>query len=106
MKGKDHAGSLGPDGVNRMVRDIRLLEMSLGKKDLFACEDVAPAKIKLERSVASNRLIRQGEIIGEQDIHLLSPGDGVRWAERGKIVGRIAVQDIPCDEIIYLKMVR
>ena len=34
MKGTDHSGSLGPDGIFRMVRDIRLIEMSLGKNDI------------------------------------------------------------------------
>ena len=29
MKGTDQKGSLGPDGVNRMVRDIRLIEQSM-----------------------------------------------------------------------------
>lgn len=29
MKGTDQAGSLGPDGVNRMVRDIRITENGL-----------------------------------------------------------------------------
>lgn len=32
MKGTDQAGSLGPDGVSRMVRDIRICEKWLGKK--------------------------------------------------------------------------
>ncbi|MDR1738689.1 MAG: N-acetylneuraminate synthase family protein, partial [Candidatus Symbiothrix sp.] len=35
MKGTDQAGSLGPDGVNRMIRDIRITEMSMGKKELY-----------------------------------------------------------------------
>jgi 3-deoxy-D-glycero-D-galacto-nononate 9-phosphate synthase len=40
MKGSDQAGSLGPDGVNRMIRDLRLLEMGFGKKELFMEEGV------------------------------------------------------------------
>lgn len=32
MKGTDQAGSLGPDGVNRMVRDIRIAERWLEQK--------------------------------------------------------------------------
>ena len=32
MKGTDQIGSLGTDGLNRMIRDIRLLEKSMGKK--------------------------------------------------------------------------
>lgn len=35
MKGTDQAGSLGPDGVNRMVRDIRIAERWLGEEKLY-----------------------------------------------------------------------
>lgn len=35
MKGTDQKGSLGPDGVRRMVRDIRLVEHWLGTEDLY-----------------------------------------------------------------------
>ena len=44
MKGTDQIGSLGPDGLNRMIRDIRLLEKSMGKKEIFICKDVAAAQ--------------------------------------------------------------
>lgn len=106
MKGTDQKGSLGPDGVNRMVRDIRLLDMSMGKEDIFVAEGVDVAREKLERSVASNRDIKAGELITEKDIHLLSPGDGVKWVDRGQIIGKKSVADIPANEIIYQKFVK
>ena len=106
MKGTDQKGSLGPDGVNRMIRDIRLMEMSMGKKEIYVEEGVSAAKKKLERSIASNRAIAAGEMITEADIHMLSPGDGLKWADKGLIVGSKAVQDIPKDEIIYSNMVQ
>ncbi|MFM7235027.1 MAG: N-acetylneuraminate synthase family protein [Flavobacteriales bacterium] len=105
MKGTDQAGSLGPDGVMRMVRDIRMLEMSLGVEDIFIEESTQGARMKLERSVASKRLIKKGEIITEADIHMLSPGDGVKWRDRNLIVGKAAVADIPADEVIYPTMI-
>lgn len=36
MKGTDQQGSLGPDGVNRMIRDIRIAERWLGKKNCIS----------------------------------------------------------------------
>lgn len=102
MKGTDQAGSLGPDGINRMVRDLRVLEMSFGKEEIFIEAGVEEARIKLERSIASRRLIRKGEVISESDIHLLSPGDGVKWVDKQQLIGRKATKDIPADEIIYL----
>jgi 3-deoxy-D-glycero-D-galacto-nononate 9-phosphate synthase len=105
MKGTDQSGSLGPDGVNRLIRDIRLTELSMGEKDLFVSEGAASAKCKLERSVASKRTIRKGEIITEGDLHLLSPGTGLKWAERSLIVGKRAADTIEESELISLSMV-
>ena len=106
MKGTDHQGSLGPDGIFRMVRDIRNLEMSMGKKEMFMSGAVSDTKVKLERSVASKRFIKQGNTITEQDLHLLSPGDGFKWVYRDKVVGKVAATDIPENEIIYQKMIK
>lgn len=103
MKGTDQAGSLGPDGVNRMVRDIRLHQMSLGEEDLFIDPSVSVAKTKLERSIATKRNLKTGDIIKEEDIHLLSPGDGFKWSERYQVVGKTLLSDISADEIVYPK---
>lgn len=105
MKGTDQAGSLGADGVFRMIRDIRLTELSLGVKDFFISDAVQDTRIKLERSIAATRDINKGECIDEKDIHLLSPGDGIKWNERYLIIGKKAKDIIKKDEIIYLQMV-
>lgn len=101
MKGTDQAGSLGPDGVNRMVRDIRVAERWLGKEELYIDKNVESSKIKLERSIATKRQLRVGEIIKENDLHMLSPGDGFKWCDINKIVGHKVIKEIPTNEIIY-----
>lgn len=101
MKGTDQAGSLGPDGVNRMLRDIRVTEHWLGKEELYIDKSVASSKEKLERSIASKHAIAQGEIITEADIHMLSPGNGFKWSEKDSVIGKKAIKDIPANEIIY-----
>ncbi|MGQ2106374.1 N-acetylneuraminate synthase family protein [Ornithobacterium rhinotracheale] len=106
MKGTDQAGSLGPDGVNRMVRDIRLLEKSFGKKELFIDPIVSAAKTKLERSIASNKDLKKGHLITEDDLHLLSPGDGFKWNQKDLVVGKVLKQDINKDEIIYKEFLK
>ncbi|HEY4111670.1 N-acetylneuraminate synthase family protein [Puia sp.] len=105
MKGTDQASSLGIDGIERMVRDIRNLELALGEYGIFAEEAVIPTRLKLERSIASTRLIEPGEVITEQDIHLLSPGDGFKWLEKDRVVGKRARSRIPANEIIYPNLI-
>ena len=103
MKGTDQKGSLGPDGVRRMVRDIRLAEHWMGTEDLYIDRSVAASKVKLERSIASNKDLEVGHIITEDDIHMLSPGDGFKWAERTQLIGKTLKTAVPKNEIIYHK---
>lgn len=103
MKGTDQKGSLGPDGVRRMVRDIRLAEHWMGTEDLYIDRSVAASKVKLERSIASNKDLEVGHIITEDDIHMLSPGDGFKWAERTQLIGKVLKTAVPKNEIIYPK---
>ncbi|MBN2667625.1 MAG: N-acetylneuraminate synthase family protein [Bacteroidales bacterium] len=103
MKGTDQAGSLGVEGVWRMVRDIRNIDQAMGIEDMFISESVSSSKIKLERSIASKVDLYKGHVISENDIHMLSPGDGFKWADKEKIIGKIVKNDIPKNEIIYAK---
>lgn len=101
MKGTDQQGSLGPDGVNRMVRDIRVAERWLGREDLYIDPAVEAAKVKLERSIATRRELPEGHVITEDDIHLLSPGDGFKWSQKNQVIGKTISKTLGPDEIIY-----
>ena len=105
MKGTDQAGSLAPDGMWRMVRDIRNLELAMGEKKMFVSDSVTQAREKLERSIATKTPLTKGTPIEESHLHMLSPGNGYKWSERHKIIGKKCVQDIPGDEIIYPEMI-
>lgn len=101
MKGTDQKGSLGPDGVNRMVRDIRVTERWLGEESLYIEPAVAAAKVKLERSIATKRALPAGHVITDDDLHLLSPGDGFKWVRKAEVVGHALKAPLGADEIIY-----
>ena len=106
MKGSDQLNSLGPDGLNRMVRDIRLLETSIGKKEIFICDDIGDIQNKLERSIATKNKLKIGEVIQENDIHLLSPGDGFKWVDKDEVIGKTVNCNIEANEIIYSNMLK
>ena len=106
MKGTDQSSSLGPEGVYRMVRDIRITEKWLGTKDLYIEKSVASSRKKLERSIATLRDMKTGEVIKESDLHMLSPGDGYRWDQLDDVVGKTLLNDIPRNEIIYPKDIK
>jgi sialic acid synthase len=106
MKGTDQAGSLGPDGVFRMVRDIRVAEKWAGVEDIYIEKDVLSAKVKLERSIATKRQLKAGEVILEEDLQLLSPGDGYKWSQKEEIIGKKVKVTVPKNELIYPDMIQ
>lgn len=94
MKGTDHAGSLEFDGLRRVVRDVRHTEEALGSERISFEEYMRPTKEKLGKSLVSTRNITQGCILQEDDVCLKSPGCGIIWRDRDKIVGRRAKTNI------------
>lgn len=104
MKGSDHAGSLEMDGVWRMVRDIRNAEQALGNGEIRVHEAVEGAMKKLRRSVALKRGLEVGEVLTEADLTMLSPGTGLHWHERNRLVGRRARCSIPEQSLLTVDM--
>jgi N-acetylneuraminate synthase len=53
-KGTDHAASLEPDGMRRLVRDLRNVSLALAPKaeQLLDCEKVQRRKLKREKATA------------------------------------------------------
>ncbi|MGO3182951.1 MAG: N-acetylneuraminate synthase family protein [Aequorivita sp.] len=100
LKGTDQQGSLAPEGIFRMMRDIRNVEKAIGTEAMFINPVVTEAKGKLERSIAANKSIAKDSIIKEEDLHLLSPGTGFRWSERSQVIGKKAKTAILKNELI------
>ena len=103
MKGTDQAASLEPEGVMKLVKYIRDAEKALGRSEKVFIEGAKYARQKLERSLVSKRVIKKGDILREEDLILKSPGTGLRWRERNKLIGKKAKIDINEDVILKLE---
>jgi sialic acid synthase len=103
MKGTDQAGSSEPQEMKELVHNIRTFEMSRGSLGVFKDESTIEASKKLERSLAANQELFNGNIITEDEIHMLSPGDGLKWNDLDKVVGKTIRNDIPKNALIRLE---
>ena len=103
MKGTDHSCSAEPQEMKRMVHDIRTFERSLGKRDVFIDDSVKDSSKKLSRSLATYNLLLEGDVIKEEDIHMISPGDGLKWSDLEKVVGRRTNKIIPPNTLISIE---
>ena len=94
MKGTDHAFSLEPDGLRKMVRDLRRAREAMGDgiKSRYDSE-VAPHQ-KLAKMIVAATDLPAGHVIEARDLDYRSPGTGIPPAGRDKVVGKKLTQAI------------
>jgi N-acetylneuraminate synthase/sialic acid synthase len=89
QKGTDHAFSLEPTGLTKIVRDLRRLKLALGdgKKIMFPSEK-APLT-KMGKSLVAKHDLLQGHIITADDIAMKSPGGNIPPYEWDSLLGMV-----------------
>jgi sialic acid synthase SpsE len=100
MKGPDHAASLEPEGMSRLVESIRKLESALGNGQKEILEIEKSSREKLAKSIVSSREIRKGSRIVVEDLTVKSPGIGLKPRYIPRLIGKTARENIPADAII------
>lgn len=87
-KGTDQAFSLEPQGMQRVVRDIRNIPKFLGDGRKKQYESEKEPLRKMRKMIVAKRDIDAGQIITEADIDLKSPCDGLPPCWIHGVVGR------------------
>jgi sialic acid synthase len=102
MKGTDHAFSLEPDGMRKLVRDLDRARIALGTgiKETYPSE-LAPL-VKMGKKIVAARNILKGAIILESDLAYKSPGDGVSPAQAEAIIGHTSRRELIAGEPLQL----
>jgi len=94
LEGPDHKASLEPSELKAMVSSIRNIELALGKGEKKPSESETK-NIKIARKsihLAADK--KSGEIIGEDDLEMLRPGDGISPMETDNVIGRKVNKDL------------
>jgi sialic acid synthase SpsE len=97
MKGSDHAASAEREELTKMVQFIRDARKTLGDGVKAVDPATAAAKAKLARSLTSKVDIAPGTVLTEDMLTLKSPGTGLKWKEKDKILGKKAKVFIEAD---------
>lgn len=100
MEGPDHSASLEPQGLDKLIRDIRNIEESKGTPRRYITRGEYNNRVSLGKSLTAKRAIRAGEKISRKDITAKSPAKGISPQELYSIVGRKARKDIASDELL------
>jgi N-acetylneuraminate synthase/sialic acid synthase len=102
-KGTDHAFSLEPGGLRRMVRDLQRARTAMGDgtKKMHKSEEGAVAK--MGKKLVAARDLPAGTVLTEQDVLIKSPGDGLPPYELPRVVGHVLRAPLREDESITLE---
>lgn len=98
MKGTDHAFSLEPIGMRKLVRDLRRLRVALGSKEKKFYESERTAIHKMGKKIVAAKNLSKGHIIREQDLAFKSPGDGLPPYHRDYFIGKKLKKSIAEDD--------
>jgi sialic acid synthase len=89
MKGTDHAFSLEPLGLQKMVRDLRRVRVALGTGVKRVLPSEEPAIAKMGKQVVAARDLEEGHVIGPEDLAIKSPGGrGLFPYEIDRVLGK------------------
>lgn len=102
-KGTDHAFSLEPAGMRKLVRDLRRIPLALGSdtKEVYDMEK-APIR-KMGKSLYSAKSLPVGHKLTHEDLIFRSPGDGIPLYELENIVGRTLMTALSEEEPILFE---
>lgn len=102
LSGPDHAASLEPDELGRMVMSIRNIEQALGS----TVKRISPTEEKnmaiARKSIVAARPIMKGEILTEDNLTVKRPGSGITPMLWDRVIGLEAPRDFAEDELIEL----
>jgi sialic acid synthase len=100
MKGTDHAFSLEPVGMRKLVRDLQRLREAMGdgEKRFYLSEQ--GARVKMGKKLVAARPLPSGHRLTRQDLALKSPGDGLPPYELEQVVGKVLTQPLQGDEAV------
>lgn len=102
LKGTDHAFSLEPHGLEKMVRDLRRARLALGNgiKSRYPSED-GPL-FKMGKKIVAARDLPAGHIIVEADLAYKCPSDGLPPYMVDQVIGKRLVTALKEEQNIEL----
>ncbi len=106
MRGTDHAFSLEPAGLRKLVRDLRRARVAMGDgvKRTFGSEE-APIT-KMSKQLVAARNLPAGHVLTADDVAARSPGGGLTPDRLGEVLGRALTAPLALDEAISLGQLR
>jgi sialic acid synthase len=99
-KGTDHAYSLEPEGMRKLVRDLRRVRVALGSGDKQPLPIEKKPLFKMGKKLVAANDLAAGHILTAADVAIKSPNDGLPPYELPAVLGRALRVSLREDEAI------
>ena len=99
-KGTDHAFSLEPVGLRKMVRDLERTYKALGNGVKKIYESERAPIVKMGKSLVVARDLPSGHLLRREDIIMKSPGGGIPPYELEAVLGRATLRPLMEDDFL------
>ncbi|HWJ32790.1 MAG TPA: N-acetylneuraminate synthase family protein [Gaiellaceae bacterium] len=103
LKGRDHAFSLMPEGMRRLVRDLHRVPTALGDPEKRPLPVEVDPLEKMGKKLVAARELPQGHVVAAGDIAIKSPANGgLPPYELDRLVGMRLLRALRLDETVAL----
>jgi N-acetylneuraminate synthase/sialic acid synthase len=104
-KGTDHSFSLEPQGMEKLVRNLKRIPLMLGSKEkkLLPCE--VEALKKMSKSIVAKHNIKAGTVLDLNNLAFKSPGGGITPNKYKLFLGKKIKKDVFEDDLITFEMI-
>ena len=102
-KGSDHAFSLMPEGMRRLVRDLHRVPVAIGGGAKHPLPSERKPLEKMGKKLVAARDLRAGHVLGPEDVVAKSPADGgLPPYRRDELVGKRLLRPLSVEQDVTL----
>ncbi len=98
--GPDHAASIEPDEMTKLVNGIREVEKGLGNSVRNFCNKELSQRRVHRRSIVVNKKVKVGDILTTDNLTFKRPGIGIEPKYYDAILGKSVTKDLFPDELL------
>ncbi|HEX2528334.1 MAG TPA: N-acetylneuraminate synthase family protein [Geminicoccus sp.] len=100
MKGTDHAFSLEPVGMRKLVRDLRRARVAMGDGVKKQYKSEEKPLFKMAKKLVAARDLPAGHVLSREDIAIKSPNDGLPPYQINAVIGQKLTAALSADDNI------
>ena len=101
-KGTDQSFSLEPEGLRKLLRNLRRIPVLLGKDEKHLLESEKKPLYKMGKHLVAVKDLNAGHILTDDDLALKSPGDGLPPYYWDQVLGKALKESIKEEQAILL----